>query len=504
MTFLIFRKYPKVCVVTTPFDVLFHNVFVGKFELQPTSFDLNETLRLSKDVFELVAAQKQLSLHFRTDPLLTAILSKRHTQAFQNLFKEANGEGLVTNGIVARQDLETWIQFIEAGTEGDAACDDDRLKFYGDEVRLRQILNNLVSNAVKFTPSGGKIEVTVELVKICCSNSSTLCTDTVTERHSNTPFHYGLHRSGDDATSASSSITSGRCSPTYEHHSLQSNILPSNMTMKFTVVDDGIGISNENLKLLFQPFKQLDSCFLQKGNGSGLGLAVVQQIVELSGGTFGVNSQVGTGSSFWFEITWPLAPLSSLCGQEALSRQLRRQSRRYNLQANATLTNGTHHQWGQSTAIKTLNGIRQLGEHSLHILVVDDCSLTSRMMCRVLQQLGHCCDVAENGQEALQKLFDKSIEVSRASLGVGCRFDVRSFDIFEGNRQTLEMREIWPIPHAAVPYDVVFMDNQMPVLCGEDAVREIRRRGCRIPVVGITGNALKVRSKHICCTDYER
>jgi CheY-like chemotaxis protein len=113
-----------------------------------------------------------------------------------------------------------------------------------DERRIRQVLINLLNNAVKFTPEGGKVSLNVTLEK---------------------------------------------AEPDLE-----------NIThwVKFTVIDTGIGISPDNLKQLFQPFIQIDSALNRKFEGTGLGLALVKRIVELHGGQVSVQSVVDVGSSF--------------------------------------------------------------------------------------------------------------------------------------------------------------------------------------------------------------
>jgi two-component system sensor histidine kinase/response regulator len=121
-----------------------------------------------------------------------------------------------------------------------------------DPVRLRQILLNLLANALKFTERG---EVTVSI---------------------------GLAAGGNAQRNAASVLP--RC------------------LLNFTVSDTGIGISQEGQTRLFQPFSQADGSATRRFGGTGLGLAVSKQLVEMMGGEIGVHSEPGCGSSFWFTV----------------------------------------------------------------------------------------------------------------------------------------------------------------------------------------------------------
>lgn len=110
----------------------------------------------------------------------------------------------------------------------------------GDPVRLRQILTNLISNAIKFTKTGGI------LIKV-------------------------------------SSLESQR---------------PGFASLQLTVADTGIGIPDDKLELIFQPFAQAESYTTRKYGGTGLGLSIVKRLVDLIGGRLWVDSKIGEGSCF--------------------------------------------------------------------------------------------------------------------------------------------------------------------------------------------------------------
>ncbi len=133
-----------------------------------------------------------------------------------------------------------------------------------DERRLKQIVYNLLSNASKFTPDGGSINITAEVID----------RDSVFE---NMPI-----KSRDEMLSN-----------TEDGH--QSYI-------KVSVADTGIGIKQEYLSKIFEPFQQEDSSTSRKYGGTGLGLSMSKQLIELHKGGIWVESQVDKGSTFTFVI----------------------------------------------------------------------------------------------------------------------------------------------------------------------------------------------------------
>ncbi|MEB3230714.1 MAG: PAS domain-containing protein [Leptolyngbyaceae bacterium] len=138
-----------------------------------------------------------------------------------------------------------------------------------DERRIRQALINLLTNAVKFTPDQGSVTLQVMVEP----QSETL--PATVQRP-------------------------GASNPTQGSGTLY--------WLKFAVIDTGIGISQQDMAKLFQPFIQVDSALNRKYAGTGLGLSLVKRIVELHGGTVGLSSQEGQGSQFWFVLPCEYAP----------------------------------------------------------------------------------------------------------------------------------------------------------------------------------------------------
>jgi signal transduction histidine kinase/CheY-like chemotaxis protein/HPt (histidine-containing phosphotransfer) domain-containing protein len=124
-----------------------------------------------------------------------------------------------------------------------------RMLVRGDPVRLRQVLTNLVSNAIKFTPRGAVV------------------------------------------------VQVGKRSETRTHSEIM-----------FVVKDSGIGIAPEAAAKLFQPFSQADASTTRMHGGTGLGLVICKRLVELMNGKIGVRSELGKGSVFWFSVPFLKAP----------------------------------------------------------------------------------------------------------------------------------------------------------------------------------------------------
>jgi PAS domain S-box-containing protein len=178
----------------------------------------------------------------------------------------------------------------------------------GDPGRLRQVLLNLVGNAMKFTEIGG---VAVETMRF-----------------------------------------DGRDPRTW---------------LRFTVIDSGIGIPAQARDRLFDKFMQADCSTTRRYGGSGLGLAICRQLVEVMGGTIGFDSEVGRGSTFWFEV--PFEAAAAVAGPR-----------------------GVAHPAGLSI----LSGRR--------VLVVDDNEINRIILDKQLSAWGMAADCVAGGAEALAAL----------------------------------------------------------------------------------------------------
>jgi PAS domain S-box-containing protein len=185
----------------------------------------------------------------------------------------------------------------------------------GDEARIRQILLNLVGNAVKFTKSGSVA------IAVALDNAST-----TEEEASSSRVHVLL-----------------------------------------AVQDTGIGIEEEKLESIYQPFTQLDGAYTRRHQGTGLGLGIVKRLLDLMQGSIQVQSSVGAGSTFTCRI-----PLErSLIGERYIAME---------------------------------EAAPHSGKRRMSILLVEDNPVNLAAATRLLEKLGHTVEVAVNGLQALQAL----------------------------------------------------------------------------------------------------
>ena len=189
----------------------------------------------------------------------------------------------------------------------------------GDPTRLRQILVNLAGNALKFTDTGG---VHVNVL---------------------------------------------RCEPRPGH-------LPHAEVawLRYEVIDTGIGMTDAVLSRLFQRFEQAGSSTSRKFGGTGLGLSICKQLVELMGGTIGVSSQLGVGSTFFFEVGIAL---------------------------------------GQKPPVEERPSILTRHSRRLSVLVAEDSQTNQIIIGSLLEEMGHEVTMAENGQLAMQALSQRHFDM---------------------------------------------------------------------------------------------
>nr|CBA28192.1 hypothetical protein Csp_A06050 [Curvibacter putative symbiont of Hydra magnipapillata] len=252
----------------------------------------------------------------------------------------------------------------------------DGMDYVGDSLRIRQVLFNLLGNAVKFTMQG---EVRLE-IKV---------------------------------------ITNG---------------------LRFEVRDSGIGISQEGLARIFSNFVQVDSSTSRKFGGTGLGLVISRKLVEGMNGSMGVESELGQGSCFSFELPLKQSERSIWNAPvDALSKMTE------------VLPVSTAHP-AHPGAEQALSKSTDLAKPSVPpVLLVEDHPINQKVATVLLQRMGYEVDLAEDGEKAVSAANKKL-------------------------------------------YAVILMDVQMPNMNGFDATRAIRSGGglnADTKIIALTANAMQ-------------
>jgi PAS domain S-box-containing protein len=205
----------------------------------------------------------------------------------------------------------------------------------GDPSRLAQILNNLMANAVKFTEKG-EVEVRVAVVHGSRPEEvhGSRFSGSAVEETEGGGNGVGAKNLSPDGVAQHAVYSGAPTHPTVNREALNSepfdreplNLEPRIVNLLFTIRDTGIGIPVAKEAMLFDKFSQVDASVTRKFGGTGLGLAISRQLVELMGGSIGMESAEGVGSVFWFELSFGLleprsAPVSGtrkLAGIRAL------------------------------------------------------------------------------------------------------------------------------------------------------------------------------------------
>jgi len=338
------------------------------------------------------------------------------------------------------------------------------LELVGDALRLRQVLNNFISNAIKFTGEGGVITLRSRLLALSPPSSSA-----ANESLPASPSTVGAADSGSASTSGTPVLGEN---DNVDRAAVEAGTMA---TMEFSVTDSGIGIAPEDQRKLFQAFSQIRAGDLQSGRGSGLGLSICKHMIHLMGGSIGLRSRPGQGSTFFFTVTLPVAaPGSATLRTNSLSSgsegagsaqpNLFLRGKVIDSVSSTGSNSGLQRSMTQSSPAsekKSGNGAKVALASSSKIvpdlssatvLIVDDVTMNRKMIKRCVQQLGFVCDEACDGAEAVTMCDAKH-------------------------------------------YSLVLMDNVMPHMNGMEAAAAIRRNdavdgwsGTRI--FGLTGNAL--------------
>ena len=385
-----------------------------------------------------------------------------------------------------------------------------------DMTKMSQVIRNLTSNAIKFTPPGGSVRVVM----------STYAAPTTTTKEDKT--------SEDDK----SSETTSSDFHVVEIDGKEYPLAPQGWLL-LEFIDTGVGISEYNQEKVFREIVQFSPNELQAGGGSGLGLWISRGLVELHEGQIGMESDgVGHGSTFFVKI-----PVYGCNGEDIIPSigSGEAQSSDDSICENTsgvdfqiceksallTASNGDHTVLGSSSNLLAESAPRLLGGkvemprkglvrtysktssnsendeidiiilNGLKILVVDDAAMIRKLFKRLLDGHGAVCFLAEDGEDCLAKVqqlqyagCDESPEEEKKHQQLKQQQQQQESDTATGS---LSRSHVITPPSGGGElntYDLILMDFIMPVMDGPTATTLLRQSGYKGLIVGVTGNMM--------------
>ncbi|KAG5927218.1 hypothetical protein E4U42_002446 [Claviceps africana] len=374
------------------------------------------------------------------------------------------------------------------------------LYLWGDQHRILQVIINLVSNSLKFTPAGGKVQLTIR----CIGEIEHHNKEGKSSKNSSLRAGRSRHRVGSGSPRSSMSKATTTMSASREgrtnHKTFKVNphmrvrersptpprCNARSYLFEFQVSDTGRGIPKEMQKRVFEPFVQVDSSLSKKFGGTGLGLSICSQLAKLMDGSISCTSTEGVGSTFSLRIPLrhvkdrvPSTASSSIRSRAPSPASVNGASHRnsvssvYVHETESTEDTSTMRKDNQprlvglstpffapSPTLPPTNEDRKMvayrkmnadraGRDELRVLVADDNSTNVEVVSRMLKlEKIYNVTIAKDGQEAY--------ELVRANM--------------EEDRH----------------FDLILMDVQMPNLDGLQSTRLIRQMGYAAPIVALT------------------
>ena len=335
-----------------------------------------------------------------------------------------------------------------------------------DQLHLHQVIQNLINNAMKFTPENGKISVNVQRIESINNIDK----------------------------------------------------------IKFSVVDTGIGIAKENQEKILQAFSQADNSTTRKFGGTGLGLSISKSLTTLMGGELKINSEENKGSEFYFELELEKsnncekineilpANITLLFEEECKdSENVKSQLKSFevlyscigtinefefkNKYNNIVITNSI----GHSNKIKELynNDIKiiLLNEDNYttkykNFEIINKYNLNSSKLFNILLSYGLISNNL-NSQNVIKKLnilIAEDYEINRILLeDILSQYENVTFKFVVNGQEAVDTI----LDATENEFDFIFMDINMPVLDGIEATKVIRQKDISTPIIALTANALE-------------
>ena len=289
---------------------------------------------------------------------------------------------------------------------------------YGDEVRVRQVIINVLNNAVKYTEQG-RIRLSIRVDRDAC-------TDQATNQNTGQNIEQGAKQEEKQGTNQDTGKGADKAAETdtEKARSSQSERTVGKVCLKIVVTDTGIGIKPEDMEKLFTKFQRVDLNRNSTVEGTGLGLAITKRLLEMMGGDIQVESEYGRGSTFTINLPQEVVSYEPL---------------------------GDFESRFEKNSLKAKPYEEFFRAPGAHILIVDDTRMNLDVVSSLLKNTEIKIDTAGGGEEA--------IRLARV-----------------------------------YAYDLILMDQRMPIMDGTEALHFIREqeRGLnrRTPVICLTADAI--------------
>lgn len=257
------------------------------------------------------------------------------------------------------------------------------LRVAGDVVRLAQLMRNLISNAIKFTPEDGKVDIILSWQE---------------DKRSENPLSTSSNTKSSGYSIVSSNKVSLMGSDQQGKLDWCRNQIDSDLKyvgiLNIAVKDSGAGMTPEQLDSVFGEGTQFDVNRLQAGNGSGLGMFIAKGIAEQHGGTLTADS-LGLDKGTCFTISIPM------CNTDDL---------KYTRSSSASSGGVSEGVSESADSVQSLTEFDIGKMRPLRILVVDDAASNRKILCRILRNRQHVCEEATNGYEAVNRVMEVANE----------------------------------------------------------------------------------------------